>query len=268
MEAAPETSTPQAVQARLWPVVTLYIAVTLVASAGLLAVQSVSGIDAAVLSLVQFAPAIGALITWLSFRKSITRLLPAEIPWRRVRIDLLSILVACVAIWVLGDAGMAWSGHPMVGPAAVAATPFAVFVVLQLIGACGEEIGWRGLLQPLLESRVRRLAAVALTGAIWALWHVQAFAAGFISAISFVVAAMSFSVLLGYLGNGSVRQRVLIASIGHWLINIAWYLVAGDNTLDRPQVVFVAISAALVAGGVMAVRAVRRDGPRRRRVAA
>ncbi|WP_327140681.1 CPBP family intramembrane glutamic endopeptidase [Nocardia sp. NBC_01327] len=254
MEAAPETSTPQ-VQTRLRTVIALYIAITLIASAGLLAAQSVSGIDAAVLSLVQFAPAIAAVITWVSFRKSIIGLLPAEIPWRRVRIDLLAILVACVSIWLLAAASMAWSGHTMVGPAAVAGTPFAVFVVLQLIGACGEEIGWRGLLQPLLESRVRRAAAVALTGAIWALWHVQAFAAGFVAALAFVVAAMSFSVLLGYLGNGSVRQRVLIASIGHWLINIAWYLVAGDNTLDRPQVVFVAIGAVLVAAGAMAVRA-------------
>ncbi|MCU1648405.1 MAG: family intrarane metalloprotease [Nocardia sp.] len=257
MEAAPETGSPQNVRTRLWAAVALYIVVTLVASAGMLAVQSLSGIDASVLSLVQFAPAIGALITWVSFRENITRLLPAEIPWRRVRVDLLAIIVACVSIWLLAAAAMAWSGHAVVGPVAVAGTPFAVFVVLQFIGACGEEIGWRGMLQPLLESRMGRLAAVALTGAIWALWHVQAFASGFVAAISFIVAAMSFSVLLGYLGNGGVRQRVLIASIGHWLINIAWYLVAGDNTLDRPQVVFVAVGAAVVAATVMAVRAVR-----------
>ncbi|MFC9997762.1 hypothetical protein [Nocardia sp. NPDC127526] len=45
---------------------------TLVASADLLVAQTYSGIDPAVLSLVQFGPMPGALATWLTFRKTAT----------------------------------------------------------------------------------------------------------------------------------------------------------------------------------------------------
>lgn len=109
-----------------------------------------------------------------------------------------------------------------------------------------------GVMQPILESRMARFAAVSVTGATWALWHVQAFVAGPVTAVCFFVSAMAFAIVLGYLSTGSFRQRVLTASIGHWLINIACYLLAGDNTLDRPQIVFVAIAAVLTAAGVLA----------------
>ncbi|MBF6202221.1 hypothetical protein, partial [Nocardia cyriacigeorgica] len=55
-------------------------------------------------------------------------------------------------------------------------------------------------------------------------------------------------------GTGSVRQRVLVAAIGHWLINVASYLLAGDSTLDLPQIVFVAGAATMVAAGAMLAR--------------
>ncbi|WP_067824318.1 CPBP family intramembrane glutamic endopeptidase [Nocardia inohanensis] len=258
MNVVLESGSRQRSPGRLWVAVGVYIVVTLSASAGLLVVQSLTGLDAAVLSLVQFGPAIAAALTWMAFRKNISGLLPPEIPWRRVLVDLVAVITVCVAIWALASAAMAWSGHHLVGPAAIGSTPFAVFLALQLVGACGEEIGWRGLMQPMLETRMRRLAAVLVTGAVWACWHVQVFAAGAVPALSFVVAALSFAVVLGYLGNGSVRQRILVATVGHWLINVGWYLVAGDDTLSQPQVIVMAVTGALAAGAVLAVTRARR----------
>lgn len=167
------------------------------------------------------------------------------------------MVTACVVFWLVITMAAVMSGTTLVGPAAVGSLPFAGFLLLQLIGAGGEEIGWRGLMQPILESRMTRFAAISATGATWALWHVQAFMAGPVTAACFFVSAMAFAIVLGYLGNGSFGQRVLTASIGHWLFNIACYLLAGDNTLDRPQIVFIASSTVVVAAGVMAVRALR-----------
>lgn len=225
------------------------------ASAVLLAVQPHSGIDASALSLVQFGPALGALITWLAFRKTVSGILPAAVSARQVSARVLTIVAACVSLWLLMTLAAVVSDTATVGPAAVGGVPFAVFLLLQFIGAGGEEIGWRGLMQPILESRMARSAAILVTGATWALWHVQAFAAGPLTALCFFIAAMSFAITLGSLTIGSFSQRVLIASIGHWLINIAWYLLAGDNTLDQPQIIFVAISAALMAAAVTGLRA-------------
>lgn len=247
---------------RVWAALGVYVLSTLAASAVLLAVQPHSGIDRAALSLVQFGPALGALATWLLFRKTVAGLLPSAVSARRVGASVLAMVTACVLFWLLITMAAVIWGTALVGPAGVGGVSFAVFVLLQLIGAGGEEIGWRGLMQPILESRMARLAAISATGATWALWHVQAFAAGPVTAACFFVSAMAFAIVLGYLGNGSFRQRVLTAAIGHGLINVATYLLAGDNTLDRPQIVFVAIAAVLVAAGVLvyALRSTQRIG--------
>ncbi|MEV0029897.1 type II CAAX endopeptidase family protein [Nocardia sp. NPDC050793] len=228
---------------------------TLAASVVLLAVQPHSGIDPAALSLVQFGPTLGVLATWLTFRKTVAGLLPAAESSRRVGASVVAVVTACVLFWVLITMAAVVSGTALVGPAAVGSLPFAVFLLLQLLGAGGEEIGWRGLMQPMLESRMTRFAAISTTGVTWALWHVQAFEADLVTAACFFVSTMAFAIVLGYLSNGSFRQRVLIASIGHWLINIATYLLAGDNTLDRPQIVFIAIAAVLIAAGSMTIHA-------------
>ncbi|MFJ4658886.1 CPBP family intramembrane glutamic endopeptidase [Nocardia sp. NPDC088792] len=239
---------------RVWAAVAVYVLSTLVASVLLLAVQPLSGIDPDVLSLVQFGPALGALATWLAFRNTVSRLLPVSVSWRRVGVNVLVTVFVCVLFWVLVTLAAVVSGTALVGAVAVGGVPFVVFVVLQLIGACGEEIGWRGFLQPVLESRMARGAAILVTGTTWALWHVQAFTAGPVTGVCFFVSAVALAIVLGYLSIGSFRQRVLTAAIGHWLINIACYLLAGDNTLDRPQVVFVAVATATVAVGLMVVR--------------
>ncbi|WP_067838547.1 CPBP family intramembrane glutamic endopeptidase [Nocardia lijiangensis] len=254
-----DCTTQSPTTARVWGALGVYVLSTLAASVVLLAVQPHSGIDPAALSLVQFAPTLGVLATWLTFRKTVTGLLPAAVPSRRVGASVVAVVTACVLFWLLITMAAVVSGTALVGPAAVGGLPFAVFLLLQFLGAGGEEIGWRGLMQPILESRMTRFAAVSATGVTWALWHVQAFAAGLVIAVCFFVSTMAFAIVLGYLSNGSFHQRVLIASIGHWLINIAGYLLAGDNILDRPQIVFIAIAAVLIAVGSMTVRVLQRS---------
>ncbi|WP_280220625.1 CPBP family intramembrane glutamic endopeptidase [Nocardia neocaledoniensis] len=245
--------------ARIWIALSVYVLATLTASGALLAVQQPSGIDPGALSLVQFGPAVGALVTWLMFRPTVVGVLPTAVSLRRVGVDVAAVVAVCVTYWLLITGAAVVSGTATVGPAAVGGVPFVVFLVLQFVGAGGEEVGWRGLMQPMLESRVAKFAAVSVTGAVWALWHVQAFTAGPVVAVCFFVATMAFAVVLGYLATGSFRQRVLVAAVGHWLINIAGYLLAGDSTLDRPQIVFVAVAAVLVAAGSMGILALGRS---------
>ncbi|CAM4253500.1 type II CAAX endopeptidase family protein [Nocardia ninae] len=240
-----------------WALVGLYILATLLGSAAMLALQPVSGIDPAALALVQFGPALGALVTWFVGRRIVGPLLPAPVPAGQVRANLGYVLMACLLCGLSVAGATAFAGHELVGPAAVGGLPFVAFFAIQLVGATGEEIGWRGFLQPLLETRVRRFAAIAVTGATWALWHVQAFGAGPVVALSFFVSAMAFAVLLGSLGTGSCRQRIAVAAVGHWLINVGIYLTAGDETLGSPQVVFIAGGAVVATAATLAVRSWR-----------
>lgn len=248
--------------ARAWFALCVYALATLITSAILLAVQPHSGIAPAALSLVQFGPAVGALVTWLMCRRTVSGVFPGAVSVRRVGVNVAAIVAVCVTYWSLITLAAVVSGTATVGPAAVGGVPFVVFLVLQFVGAGGEEIGWRGLMQPMLESRTAKIAAVSVTGAVWALWHVQAFTAGPVIAVCFFAATMAFAVVLGYLGTGSFWQRVLVAAVGHWLINIAGYLLAGDSTLDRPQIVFVAVAAVLIAAVAMGIRALGRSRTR------
>lgn len=55
------------------------------------------------------------------------------------------------------------------GPAA------AAIILVTMVLAFGEEIGWRGYLLPRLQARMGALAASLLLGAIWFAWHVPLF---------------------------------------------------------------------------------------------
>ncbi|UFS93729.1 CPBP family intramembrane glutamic endopeptidase [Nocardia huaxiensis] len=246
-----------------WGVVAAYVALAVVVSGVLLGVQARSGIDAAALSLAQFGPAVAVGVVVLLWGKRIRGVVTAAVDWEDVGGDIAAVVGAVALLGVLVAGAALVGGMELVGPQSVGAVPFAVFVVFQLVGALGEEIGWRGFLQPALEFRYGRLIAVGITGLIWALWHVKAFTLGVVPAVSFLVAAMGFAVVLGYLANGSFVQRVLTATVGHWLINVTLYLVMGDDTLGVPQVCYYAGASFLVAVLVLAW-SVARDNARRR----
>ena len=49
-----------------------------------------------------------------------------------------------------------------------------IFVTM-ILGGGLEELGWRGVAQPMLERRFSRLASAAIVGVFWALWHLPLF---------------------------------------------------------------------------------------------
>lgn len=213
----------------------------------LVALQPHSGVDSATLSLVQFGPALAVLTTVLLIgstrRRALRAALPGPVAGRWVTAGLLTALVAAAVIWATVALALRSDGTTLFGLQPLGGAPFMVFAVAQVLGALGEEIGWRGFMQPMLESRVSRLTAILITGTTWALWHVQAYTQGLVVALSFFTTAVAFAVLLGYLSNGTVRQRILIATTGHWAINVALAMAVGDDTASRPQVTYITIGA-------------------------
>ncbi|MGW5109162.1 CPBP family intramembrane glutamic endopeptidase [Nocardia sp. NPDC004123] len=226
-----------------------YVVLAFLASGVLLVVQANSGIDRAALTLAQFGPAVAVGIVALVWRQRLAALLPVRVSWDVVRGHGVAVVVSCAAVGLL-TAAMASDSMKLHGPVAVGGVPFAVFVLLQLVGAAGEEAGWRGFLQPVLESRYARPVAIGITGVVWAVWHVQAFAAGPAVAAAFLAAVLGFACVLGFLAVGSYPQRVLIGAVGHWLINVALYLVMGDDTLGLPQLYYYAAAALIVGAAV------------------
>ncbi len=48
---------------------------------------------------------------------------------------------------------------------------FILFMPLMVYGGGLEEIGWQGILQPILQKRLPFLAAAIIGGIVWSIWH-------------------------------------------------------------------------------------------------
>lgn len=216
-----------------WPVsasVALFVVATFLASGILVLLQPLTRINPEVLSIVQFGPTVGAGITLVVFGSRVIRLLPDSIGWPQFMRYVVLAALACALYAILVAVFALGIGMPFAGAFGVGGVPFFVVLVAQFVGALGEEIGWRGMMQPILEHRLRRIYAVLATGIVWAVWHVQVFAAGPSIAATFIAATVVFAMLIGYLTHGSIWQRIIIASTVHWFINITLYILAGDQT--------------------------------------
>ena len=86
-----------------------------------------------------------------------------------------------------------------------------------------EEFGWRGVALPLLQRRLTPLAAGAVLGVIWGLWHLPAF---FLSGSPqsawafgpYFLGVVSISVILTPMFNAA-RGSILVAALYHFQMN-------------------------------------------------
>lgn len=99
-----------------------------------------------------------------------------------------------------------------------------------LIGSIGEEIGWRGFLQPLLEKKYSPFFSSVIVGSLWAIWHVSHFANGPLFMLQFVVLCVSFSIITGWY----VRKTYgfLIPVILHTSLNFFAYNIGALTSIS------------------------------------
>jgi membrane protease YdiL (CAAX protease family) len=136
--------------------------------------------------------------------------------------------------------------------------PLAAYWLASLVFyGFGEEVGWRGYLQPTLERRRPALQAAVLLSVVWALWHLPLFgitdgyrqmaAVGFIGFyLSLLVAALVFA----WLWHRSGRS-LLVVAIFHAVFDIATTTPASTTLI--PTLMGVAITLA----GLAAIPALR-----------
>ena len=111
----------------------------------------------------------------------------------------------------------AWFGaQPLFFPAFHDLSRLPLIFLTMILGGGLEELGWRGVAQPMLERRFRRLASATIVGVAWALWHVPLF---FIHGVAqyganfplFAADVMGNAFLLAWIwgGTGSILVCVL-----------------------------------------------------------
>lgn len=145
-------------------------------------------------------------------------------------------------------------------PGLPASTPplAGVLVVLALNGY-GEEIGWRGWLQPTLMRHRSRITATLMLSAVWALWHLPLFAvnAGMTAMIGPALIGWAIGLTLGafVLADLALTTDSLLAvALWHTAYN---YAVATEAAQGTPAAV---VSTLVMAWGAwVAIRWFRTD---------
>jgi membrane protease YdiL (CAAX protease family) len=160
---------------------------------------------------------------------------------------LLLVVAAPLSAWGSGSfgGGLDWSAFGT--STEFASLPLAVWWLVNLVFyGVGEELGWRGFLQPRLERRHSIVVAAGLVSLPWALWHIPLFGitpsyramplVGFLGfGASIWVASVIFAWLL-HLG----RSSLLVVAVFHAWFDIVTTSPLGPRAL--PMMMGVAIS--------------------------
>ncbi|MFF2198651.1 CPBP family intramembrane glutamic endopeptidase [Streptomyces sp. NPDC058157] len=244
----------------MWGTAAVFAGVAFVAAGVLGAAQPGTGVPEEVVQLTQFGPALAVGVLALCRPRWTGALLRGAGSGRAAgaRLSggagLLGAAVLIVALTVLGY--WAVGGEAGFTPPGSLRHPFALIAVAQLVGACGEEVGWRCFLQPLLRTRLGTVAASVTVGALWGAWHVPVFGRAPAYAAGFLVATVAMSVVLGVAleGTGGWR-RLLLAGGYHTLVNLGLLLFLDEESGAVAPMVCFGLSGLVVATAVLALRA-------------
>ena len=164
--------------------------------------------------------------------------------WRCPPVWWLFILVGLPLVFV---AGSLIKGGPLLTPLPPeGAGPLVALLFMMLFLGPVEELGWRGVAQPILQRHMAPLWAGAVIGATWGLWHLPAFfLAGVVFAewsfLPFFVGNVVLAILVTPIFNAA-RGSLMLPVLFHWqLINPFWPDAQPWDTL-----ILVGVAAALV----------------------
>ena len=122
-----------------------------------------------------------------------------------------------------------------------------------ILGGGLEELGWRGVAQPMLERRLSRLSSAAVVGIAWALWHLPLF---FIHGVSqygasfqlFAADVMGNAFLLAWIYGGT--GSILVCVLFHAASNTSATL--GLNAWDgSPQMAWIGPAIKIALGATL-----------------
>lgn len=166
------------------------------------------------------------------------------------------LLVAVLGAWVSGrplpplaDFGL-YSGVPATGLLG----SLLLVIIAAILGAFGEEIGWRGFALPRLQHRFSPLVASLILAVLWALWHLPLFfvvatyrAFGAVDYVGLVIGLSCGAIVLTWLYNRS-GGSILLVAIWHGVFNVASGTQAATGVIAAVVSTLVMAQALLLVG--------------------
>ena len=184
-------------------------------------VQQLLGLDPTKLSLPQFGPAVAAVLMLIVFKKDQHKL---TITFKGVPF---AKYMAAVGIPLVVPALLFLVYNQWIAPIALPAIDGPSFIMLLggiLVGAFGEEVGWRGYAQKMLAHRLSRTSAFLIIGVLWGVWHVGNFQHGLVYMGFFVLSAVGYSAVMDWLLRGT-DYNVVVATVFHFAVNAGFYIL-------------------------------------------
>lgn len=138
---------------------------------------------------------------------------------------------------------------------------FFMVVIMLFTGATGEELGWRGFLQPQLQTRFNWVMSSIIVGLCWGLWHLPLFVIGVYQSnlVLYLIVTVSYSIIIGWAFN-KTNQSIFIASMVHYFANFSSVLLTSTGLgLIKSEVylLLAPVLYALFAIGVIILSGVR-----------
>ena len=141
-------------------------------------------------------------------------------------------------------------------PASIHFMPVTPLQMIVFVLVAGEEIGWRGFLQPRLVDRLAPWPASIVIGVIWALWHQPLFSMQTMPQYgsplpAFILYTIALSILLLRLTQ-LTRGSVILATLFHGAVNTFGFTNDAATHFQRGWANAIAYGAVAVVVGVAA----------------
>jgi membrane protease YdiL (CAAX protease family) len=211
-------------------------------------VQQAAGIDAGKIILPQFGPGLAALVMLLLPGNDLTLTFVSRRASLRGYLLALGLPFLVPAVFFLG---YGLTVRPLSLPHLDAAS-LAIMLAGMLAGAFGEELGWRGYLQKLVDRKGNGLGAFLLVGILWGLWHVGNYHYGAAYMVFFVLSTIGYSAAMAWLIRGA-EYNVAQACLFHFGVNAGFFLIQ-DALADLRLIAWNGITWILLAAVIVIVR--------------
>jgi membrane protease YdiL (CAAX protease family) len=201
----------------------------------------------------QLAPGIVAIsMTYiLKGKKETISLLRQLVRWKiKIQWYFLTLLISLILILSTFYAYMAITGFESNLIKPVDPIIYLSLVVGIVVGSVGEELGWRGMMLPLLQRKFNVFNSSIIVGFFWGIWHLQ-FSEGILGFILFTLTVVELSTLYTWLYNNSNGGLVIVV-LFHSIYNLLYRFILlsefGIRLLFIEIVVFGIIGIIIILG--------------------
>lgn len=180
------------------------------------------------ITLPQFAPAIAVLFFSLIYKNSV---IPINVQFdNKILKKIFFVLILPVGLFSITF----FIGKQLglnVQITANISTLLPMALAGMLVGAIGEEVGWRSFLQPFFERYNTALLSSVFVGLSWGMWHVGHYKNGVLFMFGFLLFAISASIIMAWLLR-KTNYNLIISALFHFSINICFLTFFKNSLTD------------------------------------